>query len=133
PGATATPVGGAAGGVYFASAGHVPLVPVQDSGGSQMLPSVDAWQGVAAGAKVSTGQAALAPSQDSATSHTETAARHTAPFDTNLSAGHTADEPVHFSSRSQVPATGRQTMVAAWNLSRGQAVLTPSQTSTTSQ
>src|SRR5205814_1687093 len=129
---------------------------------SSQAPSA-ARHTVVSGWKTSAGQAALAPSQISATSHAPAAARHTVPafpagcwqvslapsqvsvvhglpssvqavpFACFASAGHEALEPVQVSATSQAPAAARHTVVAGWKASAGQAALVPSQRAATAQ
>src|SRR5207245_3669435 len=78
----------------------------------------------------STGQAAPEPVQDSAASHTSTAARHSVPAALNPSTGHASCAPSHRSSASHGPAAAPQTLV--FFPSAGQAASAPVQRSAAS-
>src|SRR5437667_213852 len=110
------------------SAGHVALVPLHCSAGSQA--PVEARQVAVAGWNASGGQAAAAPSQVSATSQSPAAGRQTAPTAWYASAGQPSCTPSQVSATSHTPAAGRQ--IAVLLASGGQAALTPSQPSATS-
>src|SRR5438034_694315 len=110
------------------SAGHVPLVPLHCSAGSQT--PVEARQMAVAGWNAPGGQAAAAPSQVSATSQSPAAGRQTAPTAWYASAGQPSCTPSQVSATSHTPAAGRQ--IAVLLASGGQAALVPSQVSATS-
>jgi len=79
----------------------------------------------------SAGQAALAPSQLSATSHTPAEARHSTVAGWTASAGQAALTPSQLSATSHGPAAARHSAVLF--TSAGQAALVPVQVSATSQ
>ena len=81
----------------------------------------------------SPGQAALVPSQLSATSHSPAEARHRVPADFFASTGQALLLPVQVSATSQVPATARQLVPADFFASAGQVVEVPVQVSAASQ
>src|SRR5256712_6904329 len=110
------------------SAGHVALVPLHCSAGSQT--PVEARQMAVAGWNASGGQATAAPSQVSATSQSPAAGRQTAPEGCSASAGQSSCTPSQLSATSHTPAAGRHTAVLL--ASGGQAALVPSQLSPTS-
>src|SRR5438094_634829 len=111
------------------SAGHVALVPLHCSAGSQA--PVEARQMALAGWNASGGQATAAPSQDSATSQSPAAGRQTAPEGCSASAGQLSCTPSQLSATSHTPAAGRHTAVLF--ASAGQSALVPVQVSATSQ
>src|SRR5439155_545458 len=111
------------------SAGHVALVPLHCSAGSQT--PVEARQMALAGWNASGGQGTAAPSQGSATSHGPAGGRQTPVL--LASAGHAALAPVQVSAGSHAPADARHSIVAGWKTSAGQSLVTPSQRSAASQ
>src|SRR5437879_4792461 len=111
------------------SAGHVALVPLHCSAGSQT--PVEARQMAVAGWNASGGQATEEPSQLSATSQSPADGRQTAPAAWYASAGQSSCTASQLSGTSHTPAAGRHTAVLL--ASGGQAALVPSQVSGTSQ
>jgi hypothetical protein len=100
------------------------LSALQRSGAVQRSPSS---HDVPVGRRVSAGQRAELPGHCSSMSHWPVAGRHVIRLVLNKSVGHTLDEPVQYSGKSQSPATPRHNTDDDCTLSLPQPVVRPSQ------